>query len=161
MKKRLAMWMFAYGCLGSMAATIWLSLALAPIELHRPPLWLIESLFMVHGCALVLTFHRNPGTVIWRPVLRVTSKRLKAAQLVLMLSAANVLAWLTSVFVLASQNNRQWAEWALSPFLASCSLLSTIYLALHWGYRPENLFPTWLLSFAANPIGPIVRRLVR
>ena len=161
MKQRLAAVLFAYGCVGSIAALLWLSLALAPVEVHRPSLWLIEALFIIHGCVFVLTFHRNPGTVMWPPVVRGTPKRLKSAKLILFLSTANVLVWLISIFVLALRNEKSWAEWAVSPFLASCGLLSTIYVTLHWGFRPENLFSRGFLAFAANPFGAIFRRLVR
>jgi hypothetical protein len=153
--------MFIYGCVGSIAALVWLSIALAPVEVHRPSIWIIESLFIIHGCSLVLTFHRNPGAVMWQAVLRITPKRLKTAKFVLAVSAANVLVWLITVFVSALQNEKTWAEWALSPFLASCGLLSTIYLAVHWGFRPENLFPRGFLAFAGNPLGTIIKRLVR
>jgi hypothetical protein len=153
--------MFVYGCLSSVAALVWLIVALISMNVHGLKLWLIETLFIVHGCVLVLTFHRDLRTVLWPTVLQVTSKRTMAAKIILLLAIANVIAWLSSIFVLALQNGKPLAEWALSPFLASCALLSTVYVAMHWAFRPENLFPRGLMQFAANPFGAIVRKLVR
>jgi len=161
MRRRVATAMFVYGCLSSIISLVWLSAALLSVNIHSIKLWLVESLFVFHGCVLVLTFHRNPGTVMWPPVLRITSQRTRAAKVILMLVAANVFVWLIAIFVLVVRNEMPWAEWVLLPFLASCSLLSTVYIALHWGFRPENLFPRAFLKFAGNPFGVIMRKLVR
>jgi hypothetical protein len=66
---------------------------------------------------------------------------------------------MATIFVLALQSYKAQAEWALSPFLASATLLSGVYIALHWAFRPENLFPRAFLTFAGNPFGAIIRKL--
>ena len=161
MKRRLATSVFIYGCLSLIVSIVWLGAAVLSANIHSVSLWLAEGLFILHGCVLVLTFHRRPGTVLWLPVLRITSQRIKAAQAILLVTALNMIGWLTAIFVLALQNYKAQAEWALSPFLASAALLSGVYIALHWAFRPENLFPRAFLTFAGNPFGAIVRRLMR
>lgn len=161
MKRRLASAVFVYGCVSSIVCVVWLSAALLSANVRSSSLWLMESLFVLHGCALVLTFHRSSGTVLWLPVLRVTSQRIKAAQAILLITALDMAGWLAAIFVLALQNYKAQAEWALSPFLASAYLLSGVYIALHWAFRQKNLLPRAFLAFVGNPFGAIVRRLLR
>lgn len=161
MRQRLATSVSIYGFLSVIISIVWLGAAVMSANIHSVRLLLAEGLFVLHGCVLVLTFHRSPGTVLWLPVLRITSQRILAAQAILLVTALNMIGWLAAIFVLASQNYKAQAEWALSPFLASAALLSGVYIALHWAFRPENLFPRAFLALAGNPFGAIVRRLVR
>lgn len=160
MRRRLATSMFVYGYVSSIVALLWLGDALASVNVHPIKFWLTESVFVFHGCVLVLTFHRNPGARLWPPVLKMTSSRVKAARLILLLASANVGGWLSAVLVLALQNNST-ARWALLPFLASCYFLSALYIALHWAFRPENLLPRGFLVFISNPLGMMARKLAR
>lgn len=161
MKRQLASSVFVYGCLSLIVSAVWLSAALLSANIGSVSLWLMEGFFVLHGCVLVLTFHTSPGRVLWLPVLRITPQRIKAAQAILLITALNMAGWLAAIFVLALQNYKAQAKWALSPFLASAALLSGVYIALHWAFRPENLFPRAFLTFAGNPFGAIVRRLMR
>jgi hypothetical protein len=40
----------------------------------------------------------------------------------------------------------------LGLFLASLAMLSSLYIALHWALRPENLFSKGLIGLLSDPI---------
>jgi hypothetical protein len=160
MRRRLATSIFVYGYISSIVALLWLSDALASVNVHPIRLWLTESLFVFHGAVLVLTFHRTPGPRLWPAALKITASRVKAARVMLLFASANVGGWLAAVFVLALQDNST-AQWALLLFLASCYFLSAVYIALHWAFRPENLLPRGFLLFVSNPLAMTARKLAR
>ena len=37
--------------------------------------------------------------------------------------------------------------------LTSLVLQNTIYIAIHWLVRPENILPKWLIDMVTNPLG--------
>jgi hypothetical protein len=159
MRKQIAISMYAYGCLSSIVAFVWFSAAVLSAYTLGIAVWLGVTLFLVHGCVLVVTFHGSRAP--WLSVLRVTSRRLIAAKTVLLLAALNTLLWTGSIFALGVGEDKPWSGWVLQLFLASYLLLSTIYIALHWAFRPENLFPAAFIALVSNPFGLIVRKLMR
>jgi hypothetical protein len=42
--------------------------------------------------------------------------------------------------------------------MASLGMSSSLYIALHWAFRPENLFSKSFIDFASNPLGYLLTR---
>jgi len=110
--------------------------------------WVAESLAAIHGIAMVITFHQRPYRSPWAPVLQVTTKRIRIAKVVLAAVAANFLFCL----VLAISEHRAVSESVLFRLLASMVLLNTVYVAIHWAFRPQNVFARQFLDFMSSPL---------
>ena len=82
---------FIYGCVASVGAMFWYLTALAGYAELPQSVWVAESLVLIHGITMVITFHRRPNRSPWAPVLQVTPKRIRIARVVLGAAAANCL----------------------------------------------------------------------
>jgi hypothetical protein len=138
---------FVYGCTASLGALVWYFASLAGYRILPQSVWVFAVFFSIHGIAMVITFYRRPWNP-WKPVLKVTPERIRIAKLLLALVAAN---FLFPLAVVVSEHGGV-SERALSMALTSLVLLNTVYIAIHWAIRPENLFPSWFLSFISNPL---------
>jgi hypothetical protein len=139
---------FIYGCVASAGALVWYLAALAGYAELPQSVWVAEGLALIHVITMVVTFHQRPYRSPWAPVLQVTPKRIRAAKIVLSAVAANFLFCL----VLATSEHRAVSESALSMLLASMALLNTVYIAIHWAFRPRNVFPRQFLDFMSSPL---------
>jgi hypothetical protein len=139
---------FIYGCVASAGALVWYLAALAGRAELPDSVWVAEGLALIHGITMVITFHRRPYRSPWAPVLQITPKRIRTAKVVLGTAAANFLFCL----VLAISEHRTVSERALSMLLASIMLLNTVYVAIHWAFRPQNVFPRQFLDFMSSPL---------
>ena len=139
---------FAYGCVASVGAMVWYLTALAGYTELPQNVWIVESLALIHAITMVITFHRRPYRSPWAPVLQVTPQRIRIAKVVLGAVAANFLFCL----ILAISEHRTVSERALSMLLASMALLNTVYIAIHWAFRPQNVFPRQFLDFMSSPL---------
>jgi|SRR5882724_1790545 len=154
--KQIAQSCFIYGSLAFAGALIWYLAALTGhAVLPQKSVWVLESLLIVHAIVMVITFYRRPSRVLWAPVLPITAKRLRAAKILLITAAAN---FVFSV-VLVAWERRRASERALSMVLTSFALLNATYIAIHWAFRPENIFTAPFLAFISNPILYVLSRL--
>jgi hypothetical protein len=140
---------FVYGCATSLLSLMWLVLALRGNASDPNPA-LPAVVALVHGGALLMTFHRNPLEPRRRPLLSITLRRIAAAKVILGVAILNFVICLAATW-LAGQEPAIFADGA-SVSLASLALVSSIYIALHWAFRPENLFSEGFLRTAAFPL---------
>ena len=165
MKKGIAIVCFAAGCLASVLALTWY----AAVLLAGNPRWpfpskigRIEALFAVWGLVMFATFYRNPRP-IWKPLIEVTSGHIKAARLLLAFAVTNCLLWLGASVAMWALRVRGPLSWTFCLLASSVILLNAVYIAVHWAFRPENLFSERFRRFADDPIvftifQPFVRR---
>ena len=155
MKHLIRLFGFWYGCIGTLCALAWYLAAALGKAVLPSNVWLIESLFGLHALAAIITFHRTPGRRAWAPMLRLTPVRIWIARILLALAAANFVIC-SAVFFVAASRQKPGVELGTLPLiLASFVLLNTIYITVHWGFRPENLFPAYFLQAISNPLGLI------
>lgn len=146
---------YIYGCIGTIISTAQYVAAL--FDRYWPPMnvWIVEILFIFHGAAYFFTFgdsHSNPK---WKPIITINPLRIKIAKIVLILAAANyALPLVLSLFLKYPIYGDKTPFLLLSSFI----LLNTIYIAIHWALRPENIFSAAFLRFMSNPLFFFLRR---
>jgi magnesium-transporting ATPase (P-type) len=151
MKKLVALYCFGYGCVGSLAFLVWHLAALLGHPVLPTSVWTVEAIFLLHGSAMLATFRPNLMGVPTEPVLAVTRKRRLLARLLLGLVTLYFVVFLT-IFVWAELKGDSSLGVGMIPLLlTSFALLNTVYIALHWAFRPENILPERLLRIASNP----------
>jgi hypothetical protein len=131
--------LFSVACLGSAMSLLWQILALAGNMLWPQNPLVLAICAAVLGCLLTLTFRRYPTGDPWHPVLRVTRQSIAVARLCL--KAALIINVLSIIFASISGLGG-WPSFELALFLvvSSIILLGFLYMTLHWGFRPSNLF---------------------
>ena len=140
MKRFVKHYAFCYGCIGATAFFACYICALTrrfDIGNYLENNQLVWSVLVLHAFAMLATF--QPG-IKWEPVVAITEKRLHIAKVILGLAILN---FFLGCFLAKSA----------SLTLTSLLLLNTIYIAIHWAFRPENLFPERFLAFITNPLG--------
>ena len=106
--------------------------------------------FGIHALICFLTFDRSP-TGLWEPLFKVTPRRVRLARLCLGLAVANFIFYLLLVWGYFLRS-KALDELRVLSFLTSLLLVNTLYVALHWAFRPENLFSHTFRQVIANPI---------
>ena len=88
----------------------------------------------------------------WNPLLPVRPKRIVAAKVLLTLATLNFLICF-SWFLLGTYRGVQDASGqAVALVLTSFLLQNTTYIAVHWGFRPENLLSPAFIRGISNPL---------
>ena len=144
---------FWYGCLGMIGALAWYIAAILGCAILPRNVWIVESLFGIHGVVMIFTFQRSPVRRPWHPMLSVTPIRIRMARLLLGVVATNFSFCLGLFLFAALRRDLALANRAVPLIVTSFLLLNTIYIAIHWAFRPKNLFsPSWL-RIISNPLG--------
>jgi hypothetical protein len=151
MKRLIALSCFGYGCVGSIVFLVWHFAALAGDPVLPKSVWTVEAIFLLHGSAMLATFRRNPMRTLIPPILGVTRKRQRLARFLLG-SATLYFSVFLAIFVWAELAGKSALGVRMTPLvLTSFAVLNTVYIALHWAFRPENILPARLLKIASNP----------
>jgi hypothetical protein len=149
MKRVLPTLCFSYGCFATLALLAWHVAALGGIVAFPNNGSIITPVFMIHAVVLLITFERNPKGVI--PVLNVTPRRVRMAKFCLGLAVAYFtlyMLFLWGQFLTDSET----APRVLLLLLTSLLLVNSIYIVVHWAFRPENLFSERFRNVITNPI---------
>lgn len=144
---------FWYGCLGTVGALAWYVSAILGRAALPSSVWIVESVFGVHAVAMIFTFQRTPVRRPWDPMFPVTPTRIRMARLLLGLFAANFACCLGLFAFAVTRRNLPLGNRAVPLIVTSFLLLNTVYVALHWSFRPRNLFSSSLLRAVSNPLG--------
>jgi len=160
MKQRIAVFAFSYACLGTIFAGSSYALAmLGKLCLPSQP-WLVAPLIVVHfGICWVLTFYRPLGESPWQPVLRVTRILVAVAKAMFGLALALALLTLAAVLWQRHQHGSPRNQEFLA-FLLSLLILQTVYTAIYWGVRPENVF-SWSWMWRCAQPNPMLVKMFR
>jgi hypothetical protein len=108
-------------------------------------------MFLVHATAAILTFQRSFPRPGWTPLLTVNSTTISIARGLLGLSIVNFLIVFVTFLYAEFANHRPFAERIVPLILTSFILTNTIYIVIHWGLRPENVFTQGFLRGMASP----------
>jgi len=114
--------------------------------------WIAGAVFGFHALAANATFYR--GTT-WQPVLNVTPQRIRLAKILFGLSVLNFLLCVGVAFYGAIKGDFALSDKGPGLILTSLLMLQTIYIAIHWAFRPENLFSPSFLRVIGNPLGEL------
>jgi hypothetical protein len=136
---------FFYGCLASAGSLVWYLATWAGYEGLPQSVLIVETVAIIYGIVMVITFSKSWA---WEAVLQVTRRRIAIGKILLIVALLNFL-FCTGLIV---WENRAVSSRTLSMGLSSFALLNTVYIAIHWALRPENLFPGRFLLFISNPL---------
>jgi len=154
MKNLIRNYGFWYGCLGMLGSFVYHIAAILGRASMPSNVWVIEGVFALHAAASIATFYRGP--VSWPPMLSVTRKRITMAKILLAVSIVNFAVCL-GIFLFAElRGNLAVANRVVPMILTSFLLTNTTYIAIHWAFRPENLFSISFLRTMSNPIGVVL-----
>jgi hypothetical protein len=156
MKNLVRLYDFCYGCLATLCALAWYIAALLGRAMIPNNIWIVEGVFVLHATAAILTFHRPSMRPPWQPVLSVKPGRIRLAKTVFGLSIANFLVCMSVFLVAVIRGSVASGNEGVALILTSFLLLNTIYIAIHWAFRPENLFSSAFLRAISNPLGLIL-----
>jgi hypothetical protein len=155
MKKLTRLYCFWYGCLGTLCALAWYITAVIDRASIPDEVWIVEAVFGLHALAAIATFQRTAMSPAWQPVLTVTPQRVRLAIILFYLSALNFLICIVVSIYAAANGNISLRDRGVALILTSFLMLNTVYIAIHWAFRPENLFSSSFLRFIANPFGEV------
>lgn len=155
MKNLIRLYAFWYGCLGTCYAFAWYVLAIQGRATITNNVWIVEGVFALHAMAALATFQRTSMLPTWRPVLDVTPRRVVLAKVIFGLSIVNFLVCLAVFLIAELRGNVALGDDGVALILTSFLMLNTIYIAIHWAFRPENLFSASFLRVIANPLGEV------
>jgi hypothetical protein len=153
MKNLVRLYSFWYGCFGALCSFAWYIAAILGHASMLPNGWVVEAVFLLHAAAAVATFHRAPIRPAWSPILSVTPGRIRLARMFLGISTLNFIVCLGTLLVAAARGNPALENRAVPLILTSFLLQNTVYIAVHWAFRPENLFSASFIQTISNPLG--------
>jgi len=93
----------------------------------------------------------------WRPLLSVTRGRILAAKSLLAIATLNFVACIGGTFYAVHIRIQDPAGLGAGLILASVLLQNCIYIALHWAFRPENLFSVAFIRGITAPLSLLSR----
>ena len=151
MRKLIQLFGFWYGCLGALCCAAWY----ASVVLGYPALpsfnWLL-AFFILHCCAATFTFqpHMRPP---WVPLFTLSPGRIRLAKTLFTLATLNFIVCFGIFLIAGKLGDRALEEKAVPLILTSFLLQNTVYIAVHWAFRPANLFPGAFIEALSNPLG--------
>jgi hypothetical protein len=151
LRKLIQLFGFWYGCLGALCCAAWYASAV----LGNPALpsfnWLL-AFFILHCCAATFTFqpHMRPP---WEPLFSLSPGRIRLAKTLFSLATLNFIVCFGLFLVAGKLGDRALEEKAVSLILTSFLFQNTVYIAVHWAFRPANLFPGAFIEALSNPLG--------
>jgi len=156
MRRSIRLLGFWYGCLGSLCALAWFVSALLG-NFHFPRNWgMVMAIAALHGVAACFTF--QPGVrPPWQPLFSVTEERIKLAKVLFGLATLNFVVCFGILLIAGKRGNQALEEKAVPLILTSFLLQNAVYMAVHWAFRPANLFPSSFIEAISNPLGSILK----
>ncbi len=153
MKRLIQKVCFVYGCLAFSLSVLWfLGASVVANAIPDEPEVAI-SILAVHALFLCLTFQRFIGVgPYWTPIWRVSEPVLGWARRGILLVFVIFVCSVLFVFIAIFLHNETLSLRGFGLVLASMGMLSSTYIALHWAFRPENLFNDGLLKFVTDPV---------
>ncbi len=152
MRKLIRLFGFWYGCLGSLCVFAWYVSGLLGTFAFPGNWGIVMTIATLHGVAACFTFqpHVRPA---WEPLLPVTPERIKVAKALFGITTLNFIVCF-GIFLIAGKLGNHPLEDKMVPLILTSFLLqNTVYIAVHWAFRPANLFPVSFIKGLSNPLG--------
>ena len=153
MRNLVRLYSFWYGCVGAISCFVWyVDALLGQISMPRS-VWVVETVFLLHATAVMATFHRGAMGSPWQPVLAVTPGRVILAKTLVGISTLNFIVCLGTLLTAAMRGSVALVNRTVPLILTSFLLQNTVYIAVHWAFRPDNLFSAGFVEAISNPLG--------
>ena len=160
MRQRLAAVFFGLGCVLSVFALAWsVSASLGVLIAPRTAAQAL-TVFVPYAILMLATLDRGSARS-WPPVFSVTQPRIKVARLLLLAAGLLCLAAFAVVLIGRALGNESVVDASFASVIGSLMLLNGIYVALHWAYRPQNLFGPNVPPSLLNPLGVVLVPILR
>lgn len=159
MRRLIQLYGFWYGCLGSLCALAWYVTALLG-KFAFPSDWgIVMAIAALHGVAACLTFQPNVQPP-WKPLFSGTLFQIRLAKISFGLATVNFVVCFGMLLLAAKARNQSLVDKAVPLILTSFLLQNTVYIAIHWAFRPANLFPNSFIQALSNPLGSLLRLIL-
>ncbi len=152
MKRMFQLYAVSFGCVGTIAAFVWHIAAILGYSVLPSNLKVMLAILIPLSIAYLITLHRTPGYIAWAPLIVITAKRIRIARLVLASAAINFIAYVSILLIASHQKDMGLAARVIPMILTSMIMLGTIYVAIHWIVRPENIFSCNILRIISDPL---------
>jgi hypothetical protein len=159
MKKALQLYAFGYGVVSTTVLLVWFVAACQGYGAPGHAVYMTG--FALHATAALLTVYRGPTLDSWRwePLIRPTEDRRIAARFAIGASVALFCVILILSLLLNLRGHTDLRDTMSLLGLISVLLVQSVYLVVHWGLRPENVFSETFIRFASNPLVELFVRL--
>lgn len=155
MRRVFAIAYFGLGCLLAVFAVAWFTAARAGVVLVPRSPGEAVGLFLLYAAVILPTLDRASARC-WPPAIPVTPSRVAAARVVMTVSLVLCLASIGSAVLARAFGSESLRNHAFSAVIGSLGLLNGTYVAVHWAYRPENLFGSRMSRALLNPLGSLL-----
>jgi hypothetical protein len=156
MRRLIRLYGFWYGCLGSLCAFACYVSALVGSFTFPRNWWVVEAVAVLHGVGACFTFQPRVRPA-WEPLLSVTPERIKLAKTLFGLATVNFMVCFGIFLIAGKLGNKALEDRTVPLILTSFLLQNTVYIAVHWAFRPENLFHSSFVEIISNPLGSFLR----
>lgn len=160
MKKAFQIYAFGYGVFSTTVLLVWF-VAVCQGFNGVPGQAVFMTGFALHATAALLTVHRGLTADSWRwdPLITPTEDRRIAARFAIGASVALCCAILILSVLVNLREHTDLHDTMSLLALISVVLVQSVYLVVHWGLRPENVFSETFIRFASNPLVELFLRL--
>jgi len=158
LRRLIQLYGFWYGCIGSLCTFAWYVSALFGCALSPSDGWFV-GLFTLHCVAAMFTFQTQVRQK-WQPFLSATRGQIRLARTLFSLATLNFLVCFGTFMIAANRGYQSLEDKTLPLILISFLLQNTVYIAIHWAYRPENLFPRSFIEAISNPLGTVLKLIL-
>jgi hypothetical protein len=160
MRRALATLFFVLGCLlTGFAIAWWIAAECGVLSAPKTPLEGVVA-FIPYAVLMLVTVDRASARN-WLPVLKVTRARILLARLLLSLTVANFLIAIAVAVAGQKLGSTSLPEHAFYWVIGSLLLLNGVYFALHWAYRPHNLFGPHVPEALLDPFGITIHAILK
>lgn len=158
MRKLIQLYGFWYGCLGALCCAAWYASTFLGYSAFPSFNWFLVF-FILHCFAATFTFqpHVRPA---WQPLFSITRGRIRLAKTLFGLATLNFIICFGMLLIAVKLGNQALEDKTVRLILTSFLLQNTVYIAIHWAFRPANLFPGSFIEAVSNPLGSILRGIL-
>lgn len=160
MRQRLATVFFGLGCVLSVFALAWFVAASLGVLIAPRTAAQALGAFIPYAILMLTTLDRGSARS-WLPVFPVTRPRIRVARLLLSAAGLLCLAAFAVVLIGRALGSSSVAEVSFASVIGSLMFLNGVYVALHWAYRPQNLFGPNVPPSLLNPLGIVLVPILR
>jgi hypothetical protein len=160
MRKTLAILFFILGCVVAGFAVFWLIAAqFGILVVPRTPLEAV-AVFSIYAILMLATLDRSISDD-WAPIFGITRSRILFARGLLSLIGVFCFVEIAVAVIGRVLGCTSLLGHAFLWVISSLLLLNGVYVALHWAYRPSNLFGSRISPALLDPLGNIIVAMLR